>query len=679
MAAEIQVPDDLTSLTDADLDALASQIQQQAEAMRDDANTSDDALAALEALAANYQKVVDEMGAREEATQARAERVQAALSKIAGQADDAAAAADEVVADDTIADEQTAPAAVASTAGATELADSDGDEPDADAVAAEAEADLAEDDDETEAETADETVEATADEDSSTETEAADVAATDESTDTPDGETEGEELGITRDPAKSVLPSDPNAEQDPNEEAAVADENLSTEAEDAAADPVAALEAARSTTTSQTGSAPVPSSRRSLSTLVDSGVVNANHKGDATDRRKVAELICAKHQQLARMSSNVTYEPIILASAKVDFEGEETLGSGHEENFSVIERAKQTGMALVASGGNCAPLAPNYDVFNVAEPMAPVEGANPTVGAPRGGIRYITPPTWPEAQPGVRVTTEEEDAAGYTNQDPPGPTAPKPCVHLECSAIVECQVDAVSQCVTFGNLQYRTFPEQVEVFMEHLAVAFAQLKEITYLDAINAGSTAVTYTPAYGATRGTVFAFALAAHAYRKRNHMPIDAVLDVLAPDTLVPVLKADMVNDLHLGLNFVNADEIAVANELFARLNLNVTWYYDYSTAYGATNALQQAQVPGTLNGFPTLFQTFIYAPGTWIRLDGGTLDVGIVRDSTLNSQNDLQIFSEEWVQMCKVGVESVRLNLTLCPDGAGPAPTTALVCAS
>jgi hypothetical protein len=70
-------------------------------------------------------------------------------------------------------------------------------------------------------------------------------------------------------------------------------------------------------------------------------------------------------------------------------------------------------------------------------------------------------------------------------------------------------------------------------------------------------------------------------------------------------------------------------------------------------------------------------MFAPGTYVRLDGGTLDVGIVRDSILNGTNDLQIFSEQWVQVCQVGLESLRLEITLCPDGTGPEPVTPLVC--
>lgn len=634
----VEVPEDLTGLKEAQLHDLASKIQAQADGLGEDAAASDDGLAQLEALAAEYQRVVDELASREEAAQARQDRVQAALDKIGGGAD---------TADPT---------------------DPENPEPDPE-QAAQQQA--------TEAQTApDGTVVpdggAPADPALVPQAAATEGAAT---------------LSIPEDTADGRVPSDPNTDPDAGsspEEAALADQEIISSGA-LGADPVAALSgnrpeaAAPVTKTGDTTLAVTESSRMgSLSRLVDNGVVNANSKGKTVSALEIATLICQKQHQLSRMSPNVSYEPIVLASAKVetfDFQ----LGTGHEENFSVIESAKARGRALVASGGNCAPLAPNWDVFNVAEPQSPVENALPTVGAPRGGIRYITPPAWPEAQAGVRYTTEAEDAAGYTNQSPAGTTAPKPCVHLECQPIVDCEVDAVSQCVTFGNLQYRTFPEQVEVFMEHLAVAFAQRKEIHYLDAIQAGSTAVTAALDYGATRSALFNFVLAAHAYRKRNHMNRDAVLDVLAPDTMLPLLKADMVNDLHLGLTFLNANEEQVARELFDSVNLNVEFYYDFSTSYGSTAAMQQAQAAGPLNAFPSVFRAYMYAPGTWIRLDGGTLDVGIVRDSTLNSTNDLQIFAEEWNQVCKVGIESIRLDLTLCPSGVGPAPVTGLICHS
>jgi hypothetical protein len=73
----------------------------------------------------------------------------------------------------------------------------------------------------------------------------------------------------------------------------------------------------------------------------------------------------------------------------------------------------------------------------------------------------------------------------------------------------------------------------------------------------------------------------------------------------------------------------------------------------ASGATAAL------GAVN-------VIIGAPGAIIEMDGGTLDLGLVRDSVLNGTNDYQIFMEEWLGLCNRGIEMLELNIKL--DKAG-----------
>lgn len=417
--------------------------------------------------------------------------------------------------------------------------------------------------------------------------------------------------------------------------------------------------------------------------LVDTGTVSDADLDKELDKGTLARQMARKFDQVKGHKLRPAGEgKLYLAHAQLpNFSFE--LGNDKFANTEILRGVQsewQADMtAVVASGGNCAIPTNNYDVFNAAEEQSPVEGFLRGVGADRGGMRYLSAPDWTSAQSGVQVTTEAEDTARYTNQTPAGSTTPKVCVHFSCPSELECVVDAVSACASFGNLTYRTAPELVEVLLDQLAVAHAQAKEITYLDAIQAGSTDVNYVGVYGAFRTAVYALAVAAQGYRKRNHIGRTMPLDVLAPDSIIPVLKADMVADHALGANFVSVDQETLVAELFAALNLNVEFYYDYSTTYGAARAMQDAQAAGDLNGPPTDFRVYMYAPGTWVRLDGGTLDVGLVRDSTLNSQNDLQLFSEEWTQACQVGFESVRLDLTLCASGVGPSSGTALTCTS
>jgi hypothetical protein len=406
-----------------------------------------------------------------------------------------------------------------------------------------------------------------------------------------------------------------------------------------------------------------------------SNAVPGLSEGTALDRMELATAITKKRHGMNNASAG-TYERVVLATAQSNLPNK--VAGGAEENFSVFDTVRtnwalqsQERTSLVASGGNCAPLPPSYEFFRLAEQINPVEQALPTVEAPRGGIRFITPPDWTDALAGVRVTTEAEDAAGYG--DASGLTAPKPCVHVDCPPIEECRVDAVSQCVEFGNLNYRVFPEQVAAFLEDLAVAFTSTKEIFYLDAIDATSTAVTLGYGgqdYGATRTSTLSILSLAANYRRRQHMAINAVLTLMLPSWYVEFIKSDMVNDAALGLNFLNAGEAEVTAWL-ASNNLDVVWYYDSAT--GAGQAFNDVQGAAAQNMFPASVVAYLFAPGTYVRLDGGTLDVGIVRDSILNGTNDLQIFSEQWVQVCQVGLESIRLELELCPTGVAPIGTS------
>lgn len=694
----IELPDDLGGLEPDQLNALADEIRAAGVALAEDAASSDEALAEVERLGDAYARVRAELAAREAADAERAERAAAALEAFGP--DEAADAGDDAV-DETVAEEASVEAAVVEP---TETAVAD-----TDPVVAEPAA----------------TVELAADPAPQINVAVNLTLSKDGETLTVDaGEGEGDEIVAEEAPVVAEAPVAVEAAVEDVVEVAVTDDVVDTPAEEA---PVEAAETAveastdtvveASTDQGDTDATVLTDDTQSESDAVEATVDTpaapdaavaaltearpvefAPTETSAGDTRlgryptratlaaagiaegtdlSVADLAAAitrKRHQMGSVPSG-TFERIVVGTSTLEFSDDRRVGTGAEENYKVFEAlTRQQTEAIVASGGNCAPLNPSYEFFRLAEPMSPVEDALPVAAAPRGGIRFIVPPDFRDASAGVRVTTETEDAAGY---EPDGPTEPKPCVRVECPDIAECRVDAVSQCVTFGNLNYRVFPEQVEAFLADIAVIFAETKEVFYLDGIDAGSTAVNSTPPYGATRGLVFDWARASVAYRKRNHMPINAPLDILVPDWVLPFVKADMVNDHSLGLGFLGASLADVQRELFSSLNLNVTFYYDSET--GAAQAYDQAQVAGALNPWPASVVSYLYAPGTFVRLDAGTLDLGLVRDSVLNGTNDLQLFMEQWIQVCMVGIESIRLESTVCPSGGAPEPLAILECAS
>lgn len=355
-----------------------------------------------------------------------------------------------------------------------------------------------------------------------------------------------------------------------------------------------------------------------------------------------------------------------------------TLAGDDEHNFNVLDRvtnSRALEQTLVASGALCPPDNPMYDFFRLAQPLNPVEQALPVVPAPRGGIRYIRTPDFRAARAAIGTRTAAENADSETPA--------KPCARVTCPTVLEAFVTAVSECVLFDNLGYRAFPELVENFMADVAVNFAAVKECLYLTDIDAGSTATTAAiPAYGAARAFFFHARQAAAAYRKRHNMRRDATLQVYAPSWLPDLLAIDMQNDHALGINSLRQVSDAEINQIFSNLNLSPVWFNDQANCNAnAANDLQAwraAQAAAALNPFPTTAVWYIHAPGTFVRLDSGSLDVGLVRDSVLNGTNDLEIFMEQWVGTVKMGNEAIKVTSTLCPSGEAPTAVAAMTCA-
>lgn len=460
------------------------------------------------------------------------------------------------------------------------------------------------------------------------------------------------------------------APAEPAVEAAVEAEPVDAEPVEAAAaapaaKPTGSLE--RLTRRRNAAASPAPSTPAMRATQT----VRSTRRGDElTGPSAVASLLAEARSQFTGNVVGREYLYLAAGSKAIDAVGQ--VGTDYEENFGVLRTAQTGHQALVASGGCCAPATPLYDFYRLAEPQNPVEDCLPTVQAPRGTIRYIVPPDFRDAFPAIGVITCAEDAAGYESQDPAGPTPDKPCVHVDCPQTNDCSVIAVSQCVSFGNLGHRVFPEQVEAFMEDVAVAFTLRKEALYLSEIDAASTAATgIAPAYGASRSLLFDMTTGAVAYRKRHNMRRGSMLQVLAPDWAVDLLKVDMAMDGGDGLNHMNVSDADVIANLRSN-GLDICWYNDV-----ADPGIAAAQGAGALNPWPTEVNWYLFSPGTFVRLDGGSLDVGLVRDSALNRTNDLELFMEEWTGLCMLGLESVKVTSTVCPSGARPDYVAALAC--
>jgi hypothetical protein len=113
-------------------------------------------------------------------------------------------------------------------------------------------------------------------------------------------------------------------------------------------------------------------------------------------------------------------------------------------------------------------------------------------------------------------------------------------------------------------------------------------------------------------------------------------------------------------------------------AGVGVNVTWYKDSGTAKGQymTGANSRtAQAAGAALTFPDTAFWYLAHEGAFLYLDGGELDLGVVRDSVLNARNDYQIFSETFEGIAYKGIASWEFGSTIDATGS-QAPDSAAI---
>ena len=321
--------------------------------------------------------------------------------------------------------------------------------------------------------------------------------------------------------------------------------------------------------------------------------------------------------------------------------------------------------AITAAGGLCAPVAVRYDVFGLGSDARPVRDSLAVFAADRGGVQFAAPPVLADLTGAVSLWTVQDDIDAGT-EGAPDPV--KPCIRVACGSNVSVTTDAVPLCLTFGNMNSRAYPELVEAHTRLGMVQHARFAETRLLTRIGSLSTAVTSAGELGAARDFFVALDQAVAGYNSRNRID-GAPLRLIAPEWLRKAIRADIAKQIPGDDALALAD--AEIDNLLAVRGVNVTWTLD-----GETGQIFGAQSAGALAAFPASVIWYLFAEGTFLFLDGGTLDLGLVRDSTLNGTNDYKIFLETFEGVAKVGVESLKVTTALNIWGSSSATTEIVV---
>lgn len=316
----------------------------------------------------------------------------------------------------------------------------------------------------------------------------------------------------------------------------------------------------------------------------------------------------------------------------------------------------------VAGGGWCAPSVNRYNFFN----MACEDGAIdlPTTGIERGGVNFPTSPSLADVFTGSFTSgtnpwlwTETDDVATVTG------SPNKPCVRVPCPSYTNVRLECYGICLTAGNLIDNAFPEAVQHQISLLNSALFHASNTRYIQQMVTLSSPVVTAGAGGAgvISPVLYTVELAAEDYRTRYGMCQTDVLEVVLPHWIIPAMRADATK--RTGVDMVNVTDNMIA-DWFDTRHIRAQFVSDWQVR---TTGLPGFTANGGMNSWPTTVDFLIYAAGTFVRGNGMSLNLGVVRDSTLNAEND---FTALWMEEChliaRFGVESRQYRVNICADG-------------
>jgi hypothetical protein len=229
----------------------------------------------------------------------------------------------------------------------------------------------------------------------------------------------------------------------------------------------------------------------------------------------------------------------------------------------------------------------------------------------------------------------------------------KPCYTVDCGDGATFDVKAYSTCLTFSNFDSQFWPERVTHVNGQALIAHDHEVNLALITAIVADGRVEAAVDAHaGGGTWAQLSNSLALHgAYvRNRYRLPISSVLEAGIPAYVLDALVADQVarsSTLTPGM------AIAEIEAALARMRINVQWLYDW-------------QELGEAN-WPATYDYLLWPAGVIVQLSGGTLDLGVTRDSVTNVANDFQVFTETFDGHAIIGSGVISVTgVNLCPSG-------------
>jgi len=442
------------------------------------------------------------------------------------------------------------------------------------------------------------------------------------------------------------------------------------------------------------------------------GVTN----GSALDRTGVAKAMMARARGLANGSPRVGIASVMSNNKFVVGE------DGGSTAFEVMEAAVadqlkgQTAAALVASGGFCTPSETMYDLFSVESRDGLID--LPTIGISRGGIQVPSYVGLGDVAAALWSWTEADDVSagatfaitdidivsnvatataadhgllvGYTvlisgaslgllngrytvatvadadtftfakvAADSTNATATgrpvKGCLMVPCSTWVDYRLEAEGLCVTAGNMIKGSYPELVARTIDLTMTAHLHRMSNAKLASILAAADEVTVTTAPSDVAGDVLAaIDLQVADFRSEYLMGDGTVLDGLFPQWFKEAIRSSLA--MRAGVNTLSVSDAEITGYITAR-NVRPQFLAGYDPLFNTSPA----------TAFPATGKFTLMPTGSVVVGEGDSIDLGVVRDSTLNETND---YTAAWSEQFYTTIQRgpVAREVTVTTDVTG-----------
>jgi len=364
--------------------------------------------------------------------------------------------------------------------------------------------------------------------------------------------------------------------------------------------------------------------------------------GAALDTLALAKALHAKARTLSNGSGMVP-----VASINLPIPAENKLGADLAYNLDVIERV--TAPSALTASGWCAPSQNLYELFGVDAGDGLLD--LPTVQVTRGGLNVPDFLGYGDAADGLWTWTEANNDNAHGEE----PTDSKPCLYIPCPSFTDYRLEAEGLCITAGNLTDRAFPELTRRFVSLAVNSHLHRLSAAMIADIVGSATAVTMGSVSSSAAGSILnGIDLQVEDYRSQYRMSVGSVLEAVFPLWTKALVRADLA--LRHGVLLTNVTDEMV-DEHFRARKVRAQFVHDYQPLYASA----------AKTAWPATLDFLLYPAGGYIKGDGGTIDLGIVRDSTLNATNDYTAaWTEQLYLVAQVGPNARKVTVNLTVDG-------------